>query len=62
MHAVSVEPICRVSCRACADSSCSELLLPLVTPQPLSSGHSDMDADQSQLPLHQQLVAIGLLT
>ncbi|KAL3134683.1 hypothetical protein ABBQ32_007686 [Trebouxia sp. C0010 RCD-2024] len=43
--------------RACVDSSCPELLLPLVSAQPQTDGHSD--TKQMQLPLHRQLMAIG---
>lgn len=43
--------------RACIDSSCPELLLPLVSAQPQTPDHSD--TEQLQLPLHHQLMAIG---
>lgn len=49
------------ACRACADSSSPELLLPLVLQQPQTSAHTDTDTntDEKQLPLHQLLMAIG---
>lgn len=42
------------------DSSCPELLLPIVSAQPQADGH--LDTEQVQLPLHRQLMAIGRVT
>ncbi len=53
--------ICFLECtcllRACADSACPELMLPVVEPQ--TTAHTDIDSEEASVPWHHQLMAIG---
>ncbi|DBA84663.1 hypothetical protein WJX77_003902 [Trebouxia sp. C0004] len=44
--------------RACADSACPGLMLPVVEPQ--TTAHTDNDSEQASVPWHHQLMAIGI--
>ena len=44
-------------CRACADSACPELMLPVVEPQ--TTAHTNIDSEEANMPWHHQLMAIG---
>ena len=44
-------------CRACVDSACPELMLPVVEPQ--TTAHTDIDSEEAKVPWHHQLMAIG---
>ncbi len=44
-------------CRACVDSACPELMLPVVEPQ--TTAHTDIDSEEASVPWHHQLIAIG---
>ena len=44
-------------CRACIDSPCPQLMLPVVEPQ--TTAHMDIDSEEASVPWHLQLMAIG---
>lgn len=44
--------------RACADSACPELMLPVVEPQ--TTAHTDIDSEEANGPWFHQLMAIGI--
>ena len=44
-------------CRACIDSPCPQLMLPVVEPQ--TTAHMDIDSEEASVPWHHQLMAIG---